>query len=353
MKKNIELINGDTTGVTYSFNWFRFEGISSTAPSAYLQAGLHADELPGPAVLHFLMNKLRKAEQDGKVLGQITIVPQANPIGSAQWSFLKLNGRFHSATRENYNRAHPLFDKPESKLAHTNEELLSVDQRLKHRLARLSLGHQIILDLHCDDESLNYVYIAEELWPQTCDLVASLDADAVLLWQGDADCPFEAAALHPYLGAEYEKDRQENIVIATLELRGVCDVNLELAQKDADRIFDFLVARGTIKGESTKTAANYSGPAVPLQHIEMLPAPTSGVIMYHVAPGAIVEEGDKLVTIIHQPGSPEKDVDIFAPQSGLVLTRRSHRYTRAGDDLLKLLGTKPSRDNRQGILEAR
>jgi predicted deacylase len=42
-----------------------------------------------------------------------------------------------------------------------------------------------------------------------------------------------------------------------------------------------------------------------------------------------------------------------APQAGRILTRRSLRYVRRGDDLLKLLGAKPSSvKKRAGALEA-
>ncbi|MGH6860047.1 MAG: peptidase M14, partial [Phyllobacterium sp.] len=40
------------------------------------------------------------------------------------------------------------------------------------------------------------------------------------------------------------------------------------------------------------------------------------------------------------------------PQAGRILTRRGHRYTRRGDDLMKLLGRDRSETARPGSLES-
>ena len=75
MQKTIEKIAGDTDGVSFEFAVYRIKGRSSGAPSAYLQAALHGGELPGVVAIDALMPKLRVAEAEGRVLGDITIVP--------------------------------------------------------------------------------------------------------------------------------------------------------------------------------------------------------------------------------------------------------------------------------------
>ena len=85
MQKTIEKIAGDTDGMSFEFAVYRIKGRSSGAPSAYLQAALHGDELPGVVAIDALMAKLRVAEAEGRVLGDVTIVPSANPIGRAQY----------------------------------------------------------------------------------------------------------------------------------------------------------------------------------------------------------------------------------------------------------------------------
>ncbi|RUX51774.1 peptidase M14, partial [Mesorhizobium sp. M7A.F.Ca.CA.002.09.1.1] len=56
-------------------------------------------------------------------------------------------------------------------------------------------------------------------------------------------------------------------------------------------------------------------------------------------------------TIVHAPGETDGRTEVFAPQDGIILTRRSRRIIRAGEDLLKLVGDRKSTDARSGTLE--
>ena len=116
MDKSIERLAGDTEGVAYEFPVFRFKGSDGTAPNAYLQAALHAGELPGTVAIDALMPLLAKAESEGRIRGAITVVPWANPVGRAQYQFTEQQGRFHLATRTNFNRDFPLIDRPDVSL---------------------------------------------------------------------------------------------------------------------------------------------------------------------------------------------------------------------------------------------
>lgn len=55
-----------------------------TTQRAYIQACLHADEIPGLLVTHHLIKLLDEAELRGDIQQKITIVPFANPIGLSQ-----------------------------------------------------------------------------------------------------------------------------------------------------------------------------------------------------------------------------------------------------------------------------
>ena len=141
MQKSIERIAGDSEGVSYEFPLFRFAGTDESAPSAYLQAALHAGELPGVVAIDALMPMLARAEAEGRIKGDITIVPWANPIGRAQYHFGEHQGRFHLGTRTNFNRGFPLLAAPETRLL-PDTTLGGADQRLKNRLVQLSLGSE-------------------------------------------------------------------------------------------------------------------------------------------------------------------------------------------------------------------
>ncbi|CAN7587803.1 peptidase M14 [Mesorhizobium sp. LjNodule214] len=348
MQKSIERIAGDSEGVSYEFPVFRFEGADKAAPSAYLQAALHAGELPGVVAIDALMPMLAKAESEGRIKGAITIVPWANPIGRAQYHFGEHQGRFHLGTRTNFNRGFPLLAAPDTALfpAHGTP-----DQQLKARLLQLSLGHDIVLDLHCDDEGLAYLYVHTSLWPAMADCAAAMGVDAVVLWSEDSDGTFEGASIMPYQNVPADVARFDRRVATTVEYRGMLDVDGALASSDAEGLYRLLVARGVIADPALPAPGAFTGAVAPLENIDMMPAPRAGAILYDVKPGDRVAKGARLATIVHAPGETGGRTEVFAPQAGLILTRRSRRIIRSGEDLLKLVGDRKSADARSGTLE--
>ena len=79
-------------------------GTPGARPKAYIQASLHAEELPGMLAAHHLRMLLERAQREGQIQGEIILVPVANPIGLAQRLDHKPMGRFELGTSENFNR---------------------------------------------------------------------------------------------------------------------------------------------------------------------------------------------------------------------------------------------------------
>jgi len=351
MQKSIEELRGDTEGVIYQIPVYRFSGSSGSAPTAYIQAALHAGELPGVVAIHALMPKLREAEAEGRILGNITVVPAANPVGRAQYLFGELEGRFHLGTRTNFNRDFPLLDRPQKSALPPATAAATVDVRLKRLLVELSVGHDIVLDLHCDDEGVPYLYVPAELWPAMQDCAAAMGVDAVVLWEGSSGAAFEEAAIHPWLQLPANDARLDRRVITTVELRGQRDVNTAFATSDAEGIYRLLATRGVIADEAAAKPRMFSGIAAPIANVEMISMPRAGAILFHVEPGQKVEQGDSLATIVHSPGEPDGSIEVHAPQAGYILTRTMHRSGRTGDDIIKLVGGARSARPKDGALE--
>ena len=82
-------------------------GTPGQGPKAYLQAALHADEIPGLLVLHKLIRLLNAADARGEISGHIVVVPVANPVGSSQQLLGELSGRYDHASGRNFNRDYP------------------------------------------------------------------------------------------------------------------------------------------------------------------------------------------------------------------------------------------------------
>ena len=346
------IIPGDTPGTEWRLPVLRFTGDDPKAPRTYIQAALHAGELPGTALLHFLCERLRQAEGEGRIAGDITVVPQANPIGAAQSHFGELQGRFDLGSRTNFNRDFPLISIADrAELVEDLDDYPATDS-LKRQLLHMALGADLVLDLHCDDESLQYAYIDEAFWPEAADLAAALDMEAVLLSDGESSAFEEAVGFAwKYEVPGERRSRLPGKLSVTVELRGKRDVDPVLARKDADGLWHFLAARGIVRG-GTAAAAAFSGPAVPLDNIEIIRAPEGGAVLFHRDIGERVAEGDLLATIVTRPGQPGGSLDLHAPQDGLVLTRTSDRLVRRRGDLMKIAcGSASQTSRRAGALE--
>jgi predicted deacylase len=144
-----------------------------SSETAYIQASLHADELPGLLVANHLVHLLDKADNDGQVLKKIVVVPFANPIGLSQ-SFLGSHvGRFSASSGTNFNRdwidvtdavavrvdghLHPTDPSENVRIIRSaialeidNLVLRKEDAAMKKELFKVASMADIVLDLHCD-----------------------------------------------------------------------------------------------------------------------------------------------------------------------------------------------------------
>ena len=92
-----------TPGTGRRIAYHRF-GKAGARPKAYLQAAIHANELPGAMALHHLMPMLVAADKAGRIKGEIIVVPTINPIGQSQLVGNIHLGRYDFLGRENFNR---------------------------------------------------------------------------------------------------------------------------------------------------------------------------------------------------------------------------------------------------------
>jgi predicted deacylase len=189
-------------------------GTPGARPKAYLQAALHADEIPGLLVQQKLVHRLQAAEEDALITGEIVVVPVANPIGSDQHLLGMHQGRYEQGTGVNFNRAYPdlsdsIAEQAGEQLgadASANTKLIraaaldnlselpqSEDAALKHTLLKLAIDADIVLDLHCDSEAVLHVYVGTPLWPDAQDLPAQLGAPLTLLASVSGGNPFDEA----------------------------------------------------------------------------------------------------------------------------------------------------------------
>ena len=347
MQKTEIVIAGDTPGVEWRLPVLRFVGKDASAPKTYMQAALHAGELPGVAALHFFIPMLEQAEKNGEILGDITIVPKANPIGAAQYLYGELQGRFEQGGRINFNRDFPLVPLSEcAALTSEPRSRLAVDQ-LKRHLLSMAVTADLVLDLHCDDESVLYAYFDQLFWPAATDLAESFGLEAVLLSDGSS-AAFEEAVTYAWKHADlgHRKNWHDDRISLTMEFRGQRDVHADTAKIDAEGIMSFLKRRGAIAGTPSRNEP-FSGSVAGLDYVQMVNAPVGGTVLFEKDIGEKVRAGDRLAVIVNEPGDPQRDVVITSPCDGAIVTRVQHRFVRPTDNLMKIASQELSNTARK------
>jgi len=314
---------GNAPGCEQHLSFIRY-GAADARPKAYLQAALHADEIPGLLVLHHLRRLLDEAEAAGEIIGQIVLAPIANPVGLGQVVSEHILGRYDLGGQGNFNRDFPqLFetvaDNIDNQLNHdsgrnislirtalkkaateTRKQATGTTETLKCLLLEAAIDADICLDLHCDLEALLHVYLGTPLWPDARDLPAQLGAATVLLASNSGGQPFDEAVAAPWWElAQRYKDFPipAACLSATIELRGQGDVNDKLATRDASNILEFLRRRGLLSGSAATLPAAVAV-ATPLSGVEYVRAKKTGVVSFLVEPGDLVEANQPVAVIV-------------------------------------------------------
>ncbi len=348
-------------------------GQEGARPKVYLQAALHADETPGLLVQHHLFALLEEADSRGAIVGEIVLVPYANPIGLAQFTNGEHLGRYEQGGGGNFNRNWPelfeaaaeavdgkLGDDPQANVALIGRALLDhlAEQEagsellsLRLTLARLAADADVVLDLHCDDQALMHLFLIPAHWPQAAELAADLQCHAVLLADDSGGNSFDEAFSTPWTRLA-ERFPEHPIPAAclsgTVELRGRSDVDDATARADAQGLFHSLQRFGAVAGDPPPPPVALCG-ATRLDATDTVRSPVGGVVAYAVELGQQVAAGDVIAWIVDptEVGDTAR-TPVVTRASGLVLSLRAHRYLRPGMVLAKVVGKQPL-PHRQGV----
>lgn len=339
-------------------------GVPGARPKVYIQAGLHADEIPGMLVAHYLRELLTDLESKGLLTGEIVLVPVANPIGLEQTLHHQLLGRYDLRSGENFNRCYPDFLDAvwqrigESLGKDVTENVLKIRgalndaidqwtpgsevQSLRKTLMRLAADADLVLDLHCDAESVMHFYTESPCWPKLKPLADYLRCRVVLLSRQAPGQSFDESLsgvwwrLADRLGTPQSPEViAQACLSATIELRGQADVSDQQASQDALQILQFLMRFGAVQGipEDVPEALCQ---ATPLAGSHTLVAPSAGVVVFRADLGADVGKGQTVVRLV----DPKDGVvtPVCSEVSGLFYARTRERYVQAGAELAKVAG---------------
>jgi predicted deacylase len=365
MHTHIHHLGAEDCPAAYQLQSLHF-GAAGKGRKAYIQASLHADEVPAMLVAQSLRRDLERLEREGRIRGEVVLVPAANPIGLAQAIQGTPFGRFDLGSGANFNRsfehlAEALKTSLEGKLGadpvanvalvreHAHRALAKLAPRtateeLKKVLLSLAIDADIVLDLHCDNEAVMHMYTGTPLAARMLPLAALLDARALLTARDSGGFPFDEACSRLWWElAEHFGDATPlppACAAATIELRGEMDVSYALADGDAQAILQFLAREEVLDIPAAPLPAPRCAPT-PLEGVEPLYAPHSGILVFHRRLGSSVEAGDPVADIVNPVSG--KATTLRAGAAGTLFASTAHRHLLRGMHVCKIAGALPFR----------
>jgi uncharacterized protein len=351
-----------TPGTGRSVVYHRF-GRRGARPKAYLQAAIHANELPGAMALHHLMPMLVAADRRGRIRGEIVIVPTVNPIGLSQLVGNNHLGRYDFLCRDNFNRnwldlsgpvAERLNRKPDvaairsaAQAALAAMKPMSELQALRIEIMKLSVDADIVLDLHCDAEAALHLFISRRDWPGAAEALAADIGAAATLYNDPYPASLTFSGVHSALWARLaerfpDAEIPQACLSATIEYRGQHDVNHALGAADARNLFRFLTRRKLIGG-SAGALPRLKAQATSIGGMDVGYAPRTGMVVYHVAKGGKVRAGQAVCEVIDPSDArgPKARVQVPARTDGILFSRKlDGRLAWPGAVLFRIAGAK-------------
>ena len=365
MRHQIHDLLAPLPGTARQIHSFHF-GPQQAKGKVYIQASLHADELPGMLVAWHLKQRLAELEAAGRLRSEIVLVPVANPVGLEQVLMDVPLGRYDLESGQNFNRwfvdlSEEIGNAIEGQLnddAQHNLELIRTSlrnalarqtpttqlQSQRLTLQRLACDADMVLDLHCDFESVVHLYTTPEAWPQVEPLARYLGSEANLLATDSGGQSFDECftlvwwQLQQRFGERYPIPMGSLSV--TVELRGQGDVNHGLAALDCQAIIDYLIHFGAIRGNAAPLPA-LAYPATPLAAVEPVTTAVGGLLVFSALPGEYLEAGQLVAEIIDP--ITDRVTPVHCQHAGLLYARSLRRMATAGMVICHVAGTQAYR----------
>ena len=360
MHSQIHSLKSPSPGVAFQLVSHHF-GDAGSGRKVYIQAGLHADEVPAMLVATTLCEHLARIEAEGQLRAEVVVVSAANPVGLAQGVMGNFVGRFELSSGKNFNRDFPMLFKD---VAAAVADQLGADAQANVRAIRAAwrqallsrapaslfaslqqalmlLAHDAdyVLDLHCSREAGMHLYTGDAIWREVEPLARYLGATASLLALDSGACSFDEA--HSFTWYQLQQAYGERYPIpsgsiaVTVEHRGQRDVSHELARQDAQALLNYLIHVGAVQGDAPALPP-LAQPATPLAGSEQLVAPVAGMLVYRAAVGQAVTKGQPLFDIV-DPVAGER-ITISAGSTGVFYMGRDTRFVKPGDQIGRISG---------------
>lgn len=332
--KEVMHVGEMASGAALTVPVYRFKG-QDDGRSVYIQANMHGAEVQGNAVIFQLLELL----QNTQIIGDITLVPYANPVGCNHKNGEYTLGRFDPITGVNWNRMYHfdediigpfvrqsigqddktieqnfkalMIDTIEQKLDH-NIYGLTTGQRIAYQLQRLAHQADLVLDLHTGPISSKHLYCPE----YARESAKYFDIEHTLLIPNDFAGALDEATFCPWwklqeafaeLGIEFSISSDAlNKESFTVELGSQEQIDLDVALEDAKSIFSYLQYKGVIHAPEyqPKEMTRY---ACYLEYYKAFYSPMGGMVDYLAEFGKPLPAGEPLARILRMDNYGDGD----------------------------------------------
>lgn len=299
-------------------------------PSVYIQANMHGAEVQGNAVIYQLLELL--ACED--ILGDITLVPYANPVGCNHKNGEYTLGRFDPITGVNWNRMYHFNESliapiVEEKLDDSEDEiersfkqslLNDIDQKLDHNIYGLTTGQRIayqlqklahqsdlVLDLHTGPISSKHLYCPE----YARESASFFNVEHTILIPNEFDGALDEATFCPWWTLKEAFNKQGRTLnftkeSFTVELGSQEQIDLDVANVDAQSILSYLQHKGVIASEHylPETMTRYG---CFLENYKAYYSPMGGMVDYLAKFGEPLPAGEPLARILRMDNYGDGD----------------------------------------------
>lgn len=293
-------------------------------PKVYIQSSIHGAEVQGNAVLLHIL----KALQNAPLKGEITLVPNCNPVGSNLKSGEYTLGRFDPVNGQNWNRAYhydpdliaefasridPSSNIDEIKSEYRQRLSASIEERLNNewglglaeclnlKLQLMALQADIVLDLHNGPVSTRHIYV-----PKYAKASAQyFNIPHVILIPNKFSGALDEATFCPWWSlTEALKERFANkswdfgIEAFTVEMGSQEVIDLEAGVVDANGILSYLSYKGCFE-QVIHTPQNMPRYVVQLKDYKIMYSQFGGMVEYVAKPGQLINKGQVMAKVLN------------------------------------------------------
>jgi predicted deacylase len=351
--KKISIRTTASNGEVFLQRYF-FKGKRTDAPKVYLQSSVHGAELQGNAVIFHLLEFFKK----NPPVGDVTLVPCANPLGMDRKTGEYTDGRFDATTGENWNRAYysPVIEKESQRvdehqlcleklkpalsaaefktqmvraIQRKQKTSLRFAQRLALTLQEMAAQADIVLDLHNANISVPHLYSADS----TLKDALYFGIPFVIAIPPQFAGALDEAILHPWsLFQNWKNEKNLRAQSYTLELGNQEEISLAAGLAQAQGILQFLMHQGVVRGKPAKPK---SAAVVALQNYRTVYAPQGGLYEFPHPLGKVAKKGAVIASCLNFDSLGGKIETVLAGKDFLPVLRYSSSAIHEGDELMK------------------